>query len=280
MKSSATDSLIQRILVGSLAIVVFLLIDYFALVSGFIWVFLAILTFITSMALWEFYEMCYAMGMQPMIRTGIWSAGLYLLFSGIALVYPSMAALPIAALFVLLVTAFSLQMSGSGKHAIVNLAVTFFGFAYIVLPLTCLLLITYHPSHDGRWWLLMLVFVTKMSDIGGFIVGKTCGKHFLAPQISPKKTIEGAVGGLCLSIVTGLVLVWLSPVKMCWIWGIALFGLLGVVAQLGDLAESLLKRDAGIKDSSRLPGLGGVLDIMDSLILTTPLVYLYLSLLT
>lgn len=279
MNNKASDSLIQRTLVGSLAIMVFLLIDYFALVPGFQWVFATVLILIVGMSLWEFYEMSVAMDYSPMIRTGIWSAALYLLASLVSIQVPAWSFLPYAALFVLLVTAFALKLFNSGKDPLACLAVTFFGFCYIVLPLSLLLPITYYPwaipEHDGRWWLLYLVLVTKMTDIGGFIIGKALGRHPLAPHISPRKTMEGALGGLLFSSLASLA-IGIPALNFSAAEALILGAVISVAGQFGDLAESLLKRNAGIKDSSHLPGLGGLLDIMDSMIFTVPIVFLYL----
>ena len=166
-----------------------------------------------------------------------------------------------------------------------NLAITLFGIIYLTLPISCALRINYffpeQAAQDGRLWLAYVLLVTKMTDIGAYFCGKTLGKNKLAPSISPKKTIEGALGGLGAALITSLIFTLLAStltifpmsfLQSIWI-GIAM----SVLAQLGDLSESLLKRDAGVKDSSHLPGLGGMLDIVDSLIFTLPLMYLLLK---
>jgi phosphatidate cytidylyltransferase len=135
-------------------------------------------------------------------------------------------------------------------------------------------------SEQGMAALLSVVVVTKMSDSGAYFVGKSIGRHKLAPKLSPGKTIEGLLGGIlfgCLASVLFFEAVggrWncQPTLGVCLIYGLVL-SLVGVV---GDLAESLLKRHAGCKDSSRwLPGLGGVLDIMDSLLFTFVVGYLF-----
>jgi phosphatidate cytidylyltransferase len=137
---------------------------------------------------------------------------------------------------------------------------------------------------DGRWWLIYVLAVTKMTDIGAYFCGKLFGKTKLAAYISPKKTIEGSLGGLIIGIVTSYVFSegmhgWLTPLPMIltvsqsiWLGGITSF-----LAQFGDLSESLLKRDMGVKDSNQLPGVGGMLDMMDSLVFTAPFIYIYLK---
>ncbi len=129
---------------------------------------------------------------------------------------------------------------------------------------------------NGSYWVLLAFFTTFANDTSAFFVGKTWGKHFLAPKISPGKTWEGTIGGGLGTIVTSLILGNVFPLGIK-IWQLLLLGLLvSVLAQLGDLVESLLKRHAGVKDSGKLlPGHGGVLDRIDSLIFTGVVVYYY-----
>jgi phosphatidate cytidylyltransferase len=130
--------------------------------------------------------------------------------------------------------------------------------------------------------LASLVIVVKMADTGAYAVGRLLGRHKMAPVLSPGKTWEGAVGALLLaSAASWATFAWLVPAAapddlapgMPGGW--LVFGLLiGVMGMLGDLAESLLKRDAGLKDSSRwMPGFGGVLDLLDSILLAAPAAY-------
>ena len=130
--------------------------------------------------------------------------------------------------------------------------------------------------------LASLVVVVKMADTGAYTVGRLIGRHQIAPVLSPKKTVEGAIGALlfaCLAswLTFNWLLPWMAPdayhPEPWWRW--IIFGLLASTAgMLGDLAESLIKRDVGCKDSSGwLPGLGGVLDLLDSLLLAAPVVW-------
>lgn len=125
----------------------------------------------------------------------------------------------------------------------------------------------------GTDYLLTFIAAGKLGDAGAWFVGRTWGRHKLAPRISPKKTIEGALGGLAASVATTLVVAGLFGLRGFGFW--VLFGLLvGATAQLGDLVESALKRSAGVKDSSALmPQFGGVLDVVDSLILSGPVAF-------
>ena len=135
----------------------------------------------------------------------------------------------------------------------------------------------------GRSWLIFALLTTFATDSGAYFVGRLAGRHKMAPQLSPGKTWEGAAGGLTAAASVALLLSLLPPqylnLGLAW-WQPALIGMaVGIAAQAGDLLESALKRWAGVKDAGALfPGHGGMLDRLDSLLLTLPLVY-YLTLL-
>ena len=135
---------------------------------------------------------------------------------------------------------------------------------------------------DGRLWIAYLISVTKMTDIGGYFFGNLWGKEKLAPCLSPQKTWIGAIFGFISAIIASLVFfavsVFVPSFDLTLKASIFLGMLVGIASQLGDLAESLLKRDAKAKDSNSIPGIGGVLDLIDSLLFTTPVVYLFLKL--
>jgi len=127
----------------------------------------------------------------------------------------------------------------------------------------------------GPWAALMFIFVVKCSDIGAYTFGKLFGKHKLSPRVSPGKTWEGLGGAIvaaaavsiAFAVVFGIMKVWLAP-----IFGVCM----AVVGQLSDLSESMLKRDAQQKDSSnRVPGFGGILDVVDSLLFAAPTAYVF-----
>jgi phosphatidate cytidylyltransferase len=174
------------------------------------------------------------------------------------------------------------------EGAITNIATCFFGAFYIVFPLGLMLRILYPvtiPSGfiDGRIWLAYLIIVTKITDVGAYFIGKLWGKSKLAPHLSPGKTMIGAVAGFAAALIASLCFCLISNVSSPTIFhlsiieAIVLGGLIGIFSQLGDLAESLLKRDAQVKDSNTIPGIGGVLDLVDSLLFTIPILYLFLK---
>jgi phosphatidate cytidylyltransferase len=182
----------------------------------------------------------------------------------------------------LVVGALSVGRGRVGPGVLADAAATLFAPIYIGLPLGAFAWIRAdrpgmdgHTTPDGRAAVLLLLIVIVISDSAQYYTGRTFGKRPLAPTISPKKTVEGAIGGMVfgtLAMAVGGHYVFASP-----IWILALLGaaisLLGIV---GDLFESLLKRSAGMKDSSNLiPGHGGVLDRIDSWLFTAPLYYVF-----
>jgi phosphatidate cytidylyltransferase len=130
----------------------------------------------------------------------------------------------------------------------------------------------------GPWHLFMLIFVVKCSDIGAYTFGLLFGKHKFSPVISPKKTWEGMSGGVFFAVIVAVAFAVLCGI-MSWLSGLIFGVIFAFLGQLGDLAESMIKRDAEIKDSSNnVPGFGGVLDIVDSLLVTAPFGYLFFRL--
>jgi len=130
----------------------------------------------------------------------------------------------------------------------------------------------------GLWAVLMLMFVVKSSDIGAYTFGKLFGKHKFSPRVSPGKTWEGLAGAMGVALGVSFAFAGLFD-TMSW-WQAAIFGpAFAVIGQMGDLAESMMKRDAGQKDSSnRVPGFGGILDVIDSPLVAAPFGYLFFRL--
>lgn len=163
-------------------------------------------------------------------------------------------------------------------HTLRDFAAAVFVVAY--LPLTCsfAVLLLRRPE-DGQWWVLTFVVTVSMIDTFGYLVGRKLGRHKLAPGVSPKKSIEGLIA----SVTAGLIAAIASAVFLLhieWWWGVLIAGALVLSAVFGDLAESLIKRDLGVKDmSSILPGHGGVMDRLDSILPSALITYLIASLL-
>jgi phosphatidate cytidylyltransferase len=162
---------------------------------------------------------------------------------------------------------------------------TVFGVVYTVIFFGFIARLMYFQS-DGKgitgiFLVLFLVMVTKFSDMGAYVVGVLFGKHKMIPHISPAKSWEGFVGAFIGSFGAAAILLALMPEKIApitWMHGMILAPVLCATAVTGDLAESVLKRCVAIKDSGHaLPGIGGILDLTDSLLFTAPVFYFYLS---
>jgi len=176
------------------------------------------------------------------------------------------------------------QVESRQGMAIRRLAMTFAGMIYIGIPMAILVQIRMLGENGfGIWALLSVMVIPKSSDAGAYFAGRFLGKHKLAPALSPKKTVEGAVGGV-LAGIGSAIFMWMIVAPQCfgatiefpWPFAI-LYGItLTFVGMIGDLAESLIKRDSGIKDSSNwLPGLGGVLDVIDSVLFCSPAAFVF-----
>jgi len=177
----------------------------------------------------------------------------------------------VLALFFLILMQFK-RRDSSG--VIVDISTTLFGILYVSWFLSFLIKIRYLES--GLVFLIALLLITKLGDIGAYLIGSKWGRKLLIPRISPKKTVEGALGGLVFSILGGLVCKPFLPFEYGQL--LIVSAGLGVLGQLGDLSESLLKRDCQVKDSGSIfPGMGGILDQVDSLLFTAPVFYFILA---
>jgi len=195
--------------------------------------------------------------------------------------YPQLKILPII-VFVLFFMFLFISNFRYVEKSFLRISASSFGFIYIAIPFGMLLPILYMQIievQDGRIWILYLIFVTKLTDIGAYFGGRLFGKKKLAPSISPKKTVFGSISGILFALIGSLTFLIFSKhnvFDLNLIEAIIMGIVLGVFAQFGDLCESLLKRDAKIKNSSKLPGLGGILDMVDSLMFNIPILYILL----
>lgn len=209
------------------------------------------------------------------------SAGIGLALLATTWYWPQLVQVPQNACFLLAVTvvlaAMLLQQHfqhGNGG-ALSNCGISCFSMLYLGLLGSFILGIR---IDGGPWMFLMFILAVKCSDIGAYTFGKLFGKHKLSPRVSPKKTWEGLAGAIVAAAIVsiafagvfGIIRIWLAPI----------FGAcMAVVGQLSDLAESMLKRDAQLKDSSnRVPGFGGILDVVDSLLFAAPTAYVFFRL--
>jgi phosphatidate cytidylyltransferase len=149
--------------------------------------------------------------------------------------------------------------------------------ALFYLPFFLAFLIVLRLMNNGIYWIFFLMAVNSAGDAAAYYVGRTWGSHKLAPLVSPKKTIEGSLGGLAANLITAGIFQLTVFTDYYWAQIIGLGLVIGVISQLGDLFESVFKRTARVKDSGGLfPGHGGILDRIDSLLLPAPLVYFFI----
>lgn len=190
--------------------------------------------------------------------------------------------------FMLIVFARQMFESTRDIRPLETMAYTTFGFLYVLWLFNFVTKIVYVFPRDptghvtGHFYVLYLLVVTKFSDMGAYLTGSVIGKHPLIPHISPKKTWEGFFGALGFSLLGSYGLFALMPAQLSafnWVHATVLGLLLGFAAIIGDLAESIIKRSTGVKDSGRmLPGIGGALDLIDSVLFTAPLLFIYIRL--
>jgi phosphatidate cytidylyltransferase len=171
-------------------------------------------------------------------------------------------------------------VSRTNTTGIATIAITLFGLMYVPWLLNFIQKINFFQGVDGKYYLLYFVLITKISDTGAYSVGSLIGKHKMIPRISPGKTWEGFGGAILFSVAASVIFAHLAHAKMPAMnlkHAIILGVILGAAAVVGDLIESLFKREAGVKDSGKFfPGIGGMLDLLDSLLFNAPLMYLYL----
>ena len=234
------------------------------------WALTLLLIGVGSIALQELYRISFqARTNHPLVAVGLVAFALVLAHSHIAL---TLSTVLIASAIGLVIAMFFLP--GARAQRWTDTLTAFLGLLYVGVTLSTVVSVRALPA--GEWLALFLAVVTWASDSGAYYAGTLWGKHLLIPSISPKKTIEGVFGGLFLALAAALLAqVWfasiLSPLD-----ALFLGALITVSGLFGDLFESVIKRRQGVKDSGGiLPGHGGMLDRLDSLLFTAPTFYYY-----
>lgn len=248
----------------------------------------AVLVIISTL---EYFKMLHTAEVKCFPRFGLFLA---LTYCGLASCYflngakdipPSLDAFMI---FLAATGAFTLQLRYSikGLESLLSVAANLLGFIYIAYLFSFATRISFglpgESDVPGAFVLLWLLAVTKFSDMGAYITGSLIGKHKMIPKISPAKTWEGFAGALFFAQLAGCGLFWLLPDQLdalhSWKHVIILGFLLAILAVIGDLAESVVKRSLKAKDSGKmLPGIGGGLDLIDSICFTAPALWFYLK---
>ena len=271
-----------------------------AAVGAFIWIgslfsaseifAFCILAALTAVAQWEFYKLSESCNEQPNKTQGILIGLIYLFF--VFFFSPENyrnSIVPIALASVVGIHLLSLLRNPSERPILLRKLPTFYGFIYIPLMLSFLAFIArltvgvgLTDKPIGLACVIWVVVATKFTDVGGLVIGTLYGRHKIAPSISPAKSWEGCAGGLVFSAAAAALFAWalnasgfpfMTPLKS------AILALpIAIVSIPSDLVESVFKRQSTSKDSGHtIPGIGGALDLIDSLILTAPLGFVILS---
>jgi len=250
------------------------------------WILATALGAIAAIGAWELYRMAREAGYEPMENAGIVLAAIVPLMVHATYLGVFRVTITVAALLFLALTAGVIWARGTQRKPLVSLAITVVGVIYPAL-VTYMYPIRYHDyaidARAGTFLLMLPIALTWATDTGAYFVGRSMGRHKLIPSVSPAKTIEGAVGGVAIAILAAwlYVIFLLRPFAHLSMRpvGLTVFAIIvSCTGQIGDLAESLFKRDAGVKDSSRLlPGHGGILDRFDSLLFVLPVAYVLLG---
>ncbi|MBS3810254.1 MAG: phosphatidate cytidylyltransferase [Halanaerobiales bacterium] len=258
--------LLKRIISGTLGVLIFILAIYWGNFPFFIFI-----SLVTILALKEFSQITQTNSSFSLILSGM----LFLVVSYLNLIYQYDFHLEYFFILILLIFFYENYQKDDLRNILQNISINIFAVIYIVFGLIYFI---YLRNLDLQFALWIALIGTWLTDIAAFFVGKYYGKKKLAPKISPNKTIEGALGGIVTSFLFIIAItLYLDIFSGIWvIYGI----LLPMIAVVGDLFESAIKRAVDVKDSGDLiPGHGGILDRFDSLFFTIPFTYFYLSLL-
>jgi phosphatidate cytidylyltransferase len=263
------------------------------ILSGYEQFFFVTIAGIGLLGLWEYYEMLDRRGVPNFKLTALICAVIF--FAASFYTFRSYGPeksydFEIAVLVVFLLVVFARQMfqRTRDRNPLETMAYTLFGLLYVVWLFNFLTKIVYLPPRGplgettGQYYVLYLLLVTKFSDMGAYLAGTLFGKHKLVPHISPHKSWEGLVGAIVLATAGSFGLWLLIPQRLSVFSAsdVAVLGvILGGAAVIGDLAESIVKRGVEAKDSGGLlPGIGGVLDLIDSVLFTAPILFFYMRL--
>ena len=264
-------------------------------VSGHVWAFLGLIMAASLLSAKEFFQMTVDGGMPSQPKWGKVITSLYWVVLAALLADGGRDALDglmqVDSAFVILAVVggliCQLRRPIDGKNTVIEVAVTTLGFVFVGVMFSFMARLLFVPDLDqavpGAWLVIWLVAVTKFTDMGAYATGSVIGKHKMIPHISPGKTWEGIAGGVVFALAIGCGLFALMPEPLAvlgsWPSVVVISLVLAALAVVGDLAESVLKRSIGVKDSGQtLPGIGGILDLIDSLCFTAPALYFMLKL--
>ncbi|MFH1004449.1 MAG: phosphatidate cytidylyltransferase [Bacteroidota bacterium] len=245
---------------------------------------------ISVLGLWEFYSVIEKNGIRPQKIYGILYGIIF--FISIGLFFDSLFSLAIN--IFLLFSIFFIEIYRKSEKPFVNISTTIIGLIYVVLPFSLLLSVSsilcaseklssiiFYSGNDFtiyKYFILGFFFLLWSNDTFAYLIGRTIGKHKLFERISPKKTWEGTIGGVVMTLIVAyFISLWITELALIH-WLVIAF-IISVFGTMGDLVESNFKRSLGVKDSGNiLPGHGGILDRFDGLLISSPFVVIYLIL--
>jgi len=255
-----------------------ILLSLFAVLNK--WVFIVVLLGLTIGGLYEFFYLVKKKGIPIYSYTGI----IFGVLIPLSIFFQFEPTKKWELLFIVLVLLliFLLQLiRRDNTNAIIGISTTLFGVLYVSWFFSFLIKIRFLlPGVGGVKLLGFILLITKCGDMGALLIGSKVGKHPLLPRVSPNKTVEGSIGSFMFSAVAAVLAQSLLPAELNLSFvHIALIGVFfGGLGQLGDMSESLIKRDCNVKDSGKLlPALGGVLDAIDSLLFAAPAFYFFMT---
>lgn len=254
------------------------------------WVFVGVIMVGSGFGLWEYYKMVQLKGVKPLVGLGITIGLMFIALAFAGRWWPvitngagNIGSVVVLYVMLVLVIQFWQIVQRKERYSILDLGATVFGSLYIgAFGSFLILLLNYGELHFGddlfraRLVVFMPMWAAWGNDVGAFFTGKFFGKNRIFPELSPKKTLEGCMGGVAVATAGFLIMSIILGIPAG--HGILLGCFAGMFGQIGDLSESALKREVGIKDSGTIFGShGGLLDRIDSILFTAPIVYHYFA---
>ena len=275
---------LRNFIVRTLSGAVLLLVILGALCFGY-YGYLALLLLVTMVGVWEFYNLSKAKGYEPQRGWGL-VLSLFVYLTGAALGSGivgsneglTLSVFMLCAVLLLVGVVFFAEVFRNRTTPIANVATTLTGAFYVALPMALMAVVPLLFTNMGEWkalYFLFYLFLVWGNDVFAYLAGVTMGRHKMCERLSPKKSWEGFAGGILGSLAVGALAASIFE-ESYGVWmGLALIVSLSSV--VGDLVESMFKRDAGVKDSGNImPGHGGILDRFDAFILSAPFAFIYM----
>lgn len=240
------------------------------------YVFVSLFSLIATCCVYEFYRMVHTENTQPLLFIGVGVAAVGLALVGSTLLYLlPYSVLPFGIVAVLLL--YIAALFRKTAHPVQDVAYSIFGLMYAAVPFIFFMELGFLENTYNAYVPLGFLILLWTNDTGAYLAGKSFGRRKLFERISPNKTWEGFIGGVLMAVITGIILSRYFGVFPLWNW-VCMALIIGIFGTFGDLVESMLKRNIGVKDSGNiLPGHGGLLDRFDGLLMAAPLVYLFLK---